>query len=146
MLDLEHQTTYDVIRAVSGDDDVYKVVEADEIIERLPAGLSVSKVQLSSIIRDLKDMGYLDVKYFTPDEYCLLVVKRIDERVKQPTSVAQEDEQKPAERTLYGEQKKKEQKQQKPVGAVRVFFASFFGTLIASGIVAVVTVLIIKFV
>ena len=83
MLNLECQTVYDIIRRIAEVDDVYKVVEADEIIAKLPQGLSLSKIQLSAIIRELKDRDYISVKYFTPDEYCLLVIKRIDERAKQ---------------------------------------------------------------
>lgn len=142
MLDLEHQTIYDIIRTLAGEDDVYKVVEADEITERLPAGMSVSKVQLSSVIRDLKDRDYIQVKYFTPDEYCLLIVKRIEDRITSLPSV-QDDMQKPAERTLYGEQKKKDQKQTVSVGSWKIFFAAFLGALLG-GIVTMITALIVK--
>ena len=54
MLNLECQTVYDIIRRIAEVDDVYKVVEADEIIAKLPQGLSLSKIQLSAIIRELK--------------------------------------------------------------------------------------------
>lgn len=79
MLSLECQTVYDLIRQIAGEEEVYKIIEADEIIERLPSGLPLSKVQLSAIIRELKDREYILVKYFTPDEYCLSVIKRIEE-------------------------------------------------------------------
>lgn len=82
MLNLECQTVYDVIRSIAGENDVYKIVEADEIIDRMPKEIALTKVQLSAIIRELKDREYITVKYFTPDEYCLLVIKRIDERAK----------------------------------------------------------------
>ena len=82
MLSLECQTVYDLIRQIAGEEEVYKIIEADEIIERLPSGLPLSKVQLSAIIRELKDREYILVKYFTPDEYCLSVIKRIEEPPK----------------------------------------------------------------
>ncbi len=143
MLSLEHQTVYDIIKSVAVDNDVYKVIEADEILSRLPAGLKMSKVSLSQIIRDLKDSDYLDVKYFTPDEYCLLVRKLIEDPIKQ---VVQQDVESPrGERTLYGEREKKEPKE-KVAGLGRVFFLSFLGAFFGSGIVAMIALLIIKFV
>lgn len=36
MLSLECQTVYDLIRQIAGEEEVYKIIEADEIIERLP--------------------------------------------------------------------------------------------------------------
>ncbi len=144
MLSLEHQTVYDIIKNLAVDNDIYKVIEADEIISRLPAGLKMSKVSLSQIIRDLKDSDYLDVKYFTPDEYCLLVRKLLEEPQKQVPQ-QQEVEAPRGERTLYGEREKKEPKE-KVVGLGKVFFLSFLGAFLASGIVAIMAVLIIKFV
>lgn len=38
MLSLECQTVYDLIRQIAGEEEVYKIIEADEIIERLPSG------------------------------------------------------------------------------------------------------------
>lgn len=144
MLNLECQTVYDIIRQIAEVDDVYKVVEADEIIARVPQGLTLSKIQLSAIIRELKDREYISVKYFTPDEYCLLVVKRIDERAKQQgVSVVENEEEKPKERELYGE--KKEKNVVKGVSRGALFAAALFGSLIGSAIVAVVAILIIKF-
>lgn len=144
MLNLECQTVYDIIRRIAEVDDVYKVVEADEIIARLPQGLSLSKIQLSAIIRELKDREYISVKYFTPDEYCLLVVKRIDERAKQQGQLAQEQEEdKPKERALYGEKKEKRPAANVSKGAL--FWAALCGSFVGSAIIAVITVLVIKF-
>lgn len=144
MLNLECQTVYDIIRQIAEVDNVYKVVEADEIIARVPQGLTLSKIQLSAIIRELKDREYISVKYFTPDEYCLLVVKRIDERAKQQgVSVVENEEEKHKERELYGE--KKEKSVVKGVSRGALFAAALFGSLIGSAIVAVVAILIIKF-
>lgn len=143
MLNLECQTVYDIIRALAGEDDVYKIIEAEEILERVPKEISLSKVQLSAIIRELKEREYITVKYFTPDEYCLLVIKRIDERAKQQGAIL--DEEKPQEQTLSDAKSGKPQKI-KSVSKGVVFLMSLLGSLIGSGIVAVVTVLIIKFV
>ncbi len=152
MLSVEHQTVYDIIRAIAVDLDVYKVLEADEILERLPIGIRVSKIQLSSIIRDLKELDYIMVKYFTPDEYCLLVRKLIDDTLKPQAQVVNEAQHQ-QDRVLYSEQKrelKREQKrvdkEVKTVGLGRVFFMSFLGAFLASGIVATIAAIIIKFV
>ena len=77
---------------IAGTDDVFKVVEADEILEKLPAGTALDKQALSVIIRDLKGMGYLEVKYFTPDEYCLLVSRRAQELLVPETEQTREEE------------------------------------------------------
>lgn len=144
MLNLECQTVYDIIRRIAEVDDVYKVVEADEIIAKLPQGLSLSKIQLSAIIRELKDRDYISVKYFTPDEYCLLVIKRIDERAKQQGQlVVDAEEDKPKERALYGENKEKKATSVVSKGAL--FFAAFMGSFIGSAIVAVIAVIVTKF-
>ena len=64
---------------LTGTGDVYKVVEADEILERLPEGDRPDKQTLGTAIRDLRGLGCIEVKYFTPDEYCLLVTRRAAE-------------------------------------------------------------------
>lgn len=143
MLSLQHQTVYDIIRSIAVDHDVYKVIEADEIISSLPQGLKISRVELSQIIRDLKDSNYLDVKYFTPDEYCLLVRKLIEDVQK---NTPQQEVTKSSQRTLYSEQSKKEPKEKKSFSLASIFFLSFLGAFLASGIVATVAVLIIKFI
>lgn len=145
MLSLECQTVYDLIRQIAGEEEVYKIIEADEILERIPQGLSLSKVQLSAIIRELKDREYILVKYFTPDEYCLSVVKRIvEEAPKAPLQTPQDEEEKPKERTLY-QNKNAKAKVEKTVGKGVLFAMSLLGSLIGSAIVAIVTVLVIKF-
>ena len=139
MLSLECQTVYDLIRQIAGEEEVYKIIEADEIIERLP----LSKVQLSAIIRELKDREYILVKYFTPDEYCLSVIKRIEEPPK-AVAAPQSEEEKPAERTLY-QNKPTKVKAEKVASKGALFVMSLLGSLIGSAIVAIVTVLVIKF-
>ncbi|MCQ2603009.1 MAG: hypothetical protein MJ193_03665 [Clostridia bacterium] len=80
MLEGQSKVIYDVLKKLTGEDDVFKIIEAEEIIEKLP--VEMSKVQLASIIRDLKDRNYISVKYFTPDEYCLLTLNYIEENEK----------------------------------------------------------------
>ena len=149
MLSLECQTVYDLIRQIAGEEEVYKIIEADEILERIPQGLTLSsglplsKVQLSAIIRELKDREYILVKYFTPDEYCLSVVKRIEETPK-AVAAPQSEEEKPAERTLY-QNKPTKVKAEKVASKGALFVMSLLGSLIGSAIVAIVTVLVIKF-
>ena len=107
MLSLECQTVYDLIRQIAGEEEVYKIIEADEIIERLPSGLPLSKVQLS-------------------------------------VAAPQSEEEKPAERTLY-QNKPTKVKAEKVASKGALFVMSLLGSLIGSAIVAIVTVLVIKF-
>ena len=145
MLSNEGQIIYDILCGITGDSEVYKIVDADEITEKLPSDSAFTKVQLSQIIRELKDMDYVDIKYFTPDEYCLRVIKRIVEAQKNSSDNIIEE--KPIEvvetkkRELYGKKRSG--------GVVRpglVLFMSFLGGIIGSGFVAAVTAILLKFV
>ncbi len=141
MLTLESQTVYDAIRSIAGEEEVYKVVEADEILTRLPSTLSFDKVKLASIIRELKDRGYILVKYFTPDEYCLALVKKLDEDPSQ----AQNESGQQQENNVYvpAQVIKRSGGSVSKAGA---FFSALIGSILGSAIVAVITVLIVKFV
>lgn len=146
MLSPECQTIYDILCAITGNSDVYKIVDADEITDKFPPNATMTKIQLSQIIRELKDREYVDIKYFTPDEYCLRVIKRIEEQVvpatenvENPPAVKQ-----PNERQLYGS--KSSEKEVKGVRAGLVFFMSFLGGIVGSGVVAAVTAILMKFV
>ena len=147
MLNIESRAIYDILCDITELSEVYKIVDADEINDRLPENVSLTKVQLSQIIRDLKDREYVDIKYFTPDEYCLRVIKRIDP-VESPSS---EDGEQPeevvvslentGERQLYGPQKN--------TGNAKpglVLFMSFLGGVLGSGFVAAITAILLKFV
>lgn len=147
MLNLECQTVYDVIRSIAGENDVYKIVEADEIIDRMPKEIALTKVQLSAIIRELKDREYITVKYFTPDEYCLLVIKRIDERAKlQQAEVVAPEQPAEEQKEKKGKKKSSDDKPAKVADKGVTFFSALLGSFIGSGIVAMITALIIKFV
>lgn len=147
MLNLECQTVYDVIRSIAGENDVYKIVEADEIIDRMPKEIALTKVQLSAIIRELKDREYITVKYFTPDEYCLLVIKRIDERAKlQQAEVVAPEQPAEEQKEKKGKKKSSDDKPTKVADKGVTFFEALLGSFIGSGIVATITALIIKFV
>lgn len=145
MLNADSQLVYDALRSITGDDDVYKIIEAEEVLEKLPKDKQFSKVQLSAIVRDLKDRDYINVKYFTPDEYCLLTLKRFDD-VAQPTAQAKvETKKEKSERVLYDKQPEKPA----TVTSVKkgvVFLMAFLGGLLGSAIVAAAAILIVHFV
>lgn len=145
MLSLEHQTVYDIIRDVAGEEDVYKVIEADEILERMPRAIPMSKVQLSAIIRDLRDMEYLNVKYFTTDEYCMLVAKRIEDLTSKRGQQKPDGEEAQTVATAVDD-KKADKVRGRQLSGAKVFFTSFFGSLLAGIIVAVIAVIISKYI
>lgn len=140
MLTLESQTVYDAISAIAVEEEVYKVVEADEILTRLPSTLSLDKVKLASIIRELKDRGYILVKYFTPDEYCLALAKKLEAQTAQPQNETTTLENAvlvptpPAKRSGG------------TVSKAGAFFSALLGSILGSGIVAVIAALVMKFV
>ncbi len=144
MLSLEHQTVYDIIRDIASEEDVYKVIEADEILERMPKAIPLSKVQLSAIIRDLRDMEYLNVKYFTTDEYCMLVTKRIEDLTAKRQNKGDGEE--TQSQAVVSEDKKVEKAKIKQLSGAKVFFVSFLGSFIAGIIVAVIAVIISKYI
>ncbi len=144
MLNPDSQLVYEILRSLTGDDGVYKIIEADEVIERLPADKRFTKVQLSGIVRDLKDRDYIGVKYFTPDEYCLLTLKRFEEQPSSSAQSAVSEQQKTEkqERVLY---EAKKEKPAKLVGRGTVFFMAMLGSLVGSAVIAAVAILIVKF-
>ena len=148
MLNPDSKLVYEALRSLVGDDDVYKIIEADEVLEKLPADKQFTKVQLSAIVRDLKDREYIGVKYFTPDEYCLLTYKRFEDVVAQPvvatTKPAAKKEK--AERVLYEAQVEQPEAQAKPVKKGMVFFMAFLGGLLGSAVVAAIAIVIVRFV
>lgn len=128
---------------IAGTDDVFKVVEADEIIEKLPEGLGMDKQGLSVIIRDLKGMGYLEVKYFTPDEYCLLVSRRAAEllrREEKKTEAEPVAERAPASSVTRREKDEKKS----PRMGLKLLLAAFVGGAAGGALVMIIAVIVLK--
>lgn len=62
-MNAENRTVFAILRDITGDDDVFKVVEADEILALLPADApAMNKQQLGAAIRELRDTEYVKVK------------------------------------------------------------------------------------
>lgn len=144
MLSIESQAIYDILCEITEISEVYKVVDADEITAMLPANFNLTKVQLSQIIRDLKDRDYVDIKYFTPDEYCLRVIKRIE-----PEEPPSPDE--PIGESAQAVAVQREADGARPIAPRSakpglVLFMSFLGGVLGSGFVAAITAILLKFV
>lgn len=132
---------------IAGTDDVFKVVEADEILEKLPAGTALDKQALSVIIRDLKGMGYLEVKYFTPDEYCLLVSRRAQELLAPAEEQPREGENaaSPVLASSAPAAKSAPRREKAPKHAFfGVLLAAFIGGIIGGAVVTIIAVLVQK--
>lgn len=142
MQDNGHRSVAAALIGLAGTDDVFKVVEADEILERLPAGVTMDKQELSAVIRDLRGMGYLEVKYFTPDEYCLLVSPRAAELIAEETPRAKETA--PAPQQIMAAAPVKAERPRSG-SRLSVFFAALAGGVIGGVIVAVIAILLQKF-
>ena len=144
MLSIEGQAIYDILCEITEVSEVYKIVDADEITERLPANFNLTKVQLSQIIRDLKDRDYVDIKYFTPDEYFLRVIKRIEpEEPVSPDEPVGESPETVAEQNAIKDVQMDAPRSAKPG---LVLFMSFLGGVLGSGFVAAITAILLKFV
>ncbi|MCQ2409712.1 MAG: hypothetical protein MJ068_04140 [Clostridia bacterium] len=145
MLSQESRQIYDILRKLTGDDDIYKIIDADEVLEQLD-GMELTKVQLSAIIKDLKERDYINVKYFTPDEYCLLTLKIIEDvplpAAKEETKQdGEDDDASKKERISYA------QNEAKPIKAVKpgvVFLMAFLGAVLGSGVIAAIALVLSK--
>lgn len=149
MLSPESKIVYDILRRLTGDDDIYKIIEADEVMDLLPQELQLTKVQLSAMIKDLKDRDYINVKYFTPDEYCLLTMKRMEEVAVVQTESGEEVQegedgstQQKGERISYDKNKGVV----KSIKPGMVFLMSLLGALLGSAIMGVIVIVVLKFV
>ena len=117
---------------IAGTDDVFKVVEADEILEKLPAGTALDK---------------LEVKYFTPDEYCLLVSRRAQELLVPETEQTRKEEgaSSPATVSSATAQKSAPRREKAPKHAFfGVLLAAFLGGIIGGAVVTIIAVLVQK--
>lgn len=141
MLDKEYGLIAAALRELTGIDGVYKVIEADEILEKLPAGSRPDKQRLSTMIRDLRDMNYLEVKYLTPDEYCLLTSRHLEELITPP----QQDM--PTEPPAAAAPVRREEPapKERPKFGAKLFLIAFTGSMLGGMIVAALAIILQKF-
>ena len=45
MLGIEAKTVYNILSEIAGDTEVYKIIDAEEVLEKLPDGFSLTKIQ-----------------------------------------------------------------------------------------------------
>ena len=131
----EAKVVLEALRRLTGTNDIYKVIEAEEIIAELP--YQMTKLQLSAAIRDLRDREYIKVKYFTPDEYCLLTVKAKEETAVVETGTVYEAT---AVTTLPKEEKTK------PVSDKKAFWMGFLGAFLGGGVVMSIAIVLLELV
>ena len=144
-----------------GTDGMFKVVEAEEIMERMPE-VYMTKVQLSSIIRDLKERSFIKVKYFTPDEYCIQVLPIIEKEFEAPKQdlppiLAMEQGEVPqveevdtkanvvSEATLVNPTKTESPVASKGL-VKKIFLAALLGSFLGGAVIAAIAIVIQKFV
>lgn len=155
-MNAENRTVLGILRELTGGDDVFKVIEADEILAKLPEGAeAMTKQQLGVAIRELRDAEYVKVKYFTPDEYCLKTeTKELPEEapaVVVAEAVAEEESKALAEVQPENlpavRERKKAQKESRTSGvtgkAVPLFFG-MIGAMIGGGIVTAIALILQK--
>ena len=131
----EAKVVLEALRKLTGTNDIYKVIEADEIIAELP--YQMTKLQLSAAIRDLRDREFIKVKYFTPDEYCLLTVKTKEEA---PVVDGGEVYEATAVTTVQKTEKVK------PASSKKAFWMSFLGAFLGGGAVMSIAIILLELV
>lgn len=146
MQDNEKQVLAALVQ-LTGTGDTFKVLEADEILGRLPEGTVMDKQALGAVIRELRGTGYLDVKYLTPDEYCLLVSPRAEEALRPP----REEEPKSADTPQTPVPQRNEETVRKKAReydaktAPKLFAIAFAGSMLGGMIVAALAIILQKF-
>ena len=166
MLDSEKKNVCKALMELCGVDGTYKVIESSEIMDRMP-GVYMTKVELSTIIRDLKDRNYIHVKYFTPDEYCIEVLPIVEKEFEQekmqaiPPIVALEQGQDiDQEESKEGDEQKEIQEENKSTDKTllqhsnlkekklleKIFAVAICGAFIGGAIVAALAIVLQKFV
>lgn len=131
----EAKVVLEALRKLTGTNEIYKVIEAEEIIAELP--YQMTKLQLSAAIRDLRDREYIKVKYFTPDEYCLLTVKTKEETV---VTSDQEVYEATAVTTLPKAEKTK------AVSEKKAFWMGFLGAFLGGGVIMSIAIVLLELV
>jgi len=166
MLDSGRKKVCKALLELCGADGTYKVIESTEIMDRMP-DVYMTKVELSTIIRDLKDRDYIHVKYFTPDEYCIEVLPIVEKEFKKekaqsiPPIVALEQgrdlEQKDEENLGSGNKEEEKIEVETQVAArstsstnkkllSKIFAAAICGSFLGGAIVAALAIILQKFV
>lgn len=155
-MNAENRTVLAILRDITGDDDVFKVVEADEILALLPEDApAMNKQQLGVAIRELRDAEYVKVKYFTPDEYCLKTESKelppeVPAVVSEPATPVVAEEEKavvaagaaPATRAAN---KKEKTKEARPAGRLSALLFGMIGAMIGGGVVTAIAIILQKF-
>ncbi len=75
------ENTIDILKAIQffcKDKDDFKIIEADEILAKLPQEINFDKGRLKEVINNLKERGYINVKFATLDEYCIASTKNAE--------------------------------------------------------------------
>ena len=75
MLDKNTLATLNVLNKICVDE-TYKVVDYDNLINKLPRRIKVSNYSLNQNLEYLKTGGYIDVKYSENNTYCLSVLPK----------------------------------------------------------------------
>lgn len=69
MLDKLTKTVLDVVNAQTGG--AYKVLESEDFLGALPAGLSADEEGIAAALGYLSERGYVDMKYSDRGTYCV---------------------------------------------------------------------------
>ena len=161
MLDTEKKVVCRALIELCKTDGVFRVVEAEEIMNMMP-DVYLTKAQLSSIIRDLKERNYIRVKYFTPDEYCIQVLPIVEKEFEEEkpailpiealeqgqTDVVAGEHIDPvveSEATIVSTTKQTNTEKVPSKITAKVFLAALFGSMLGGGIIAAVAILLQKF-
>ena len=128
----------EALRKLTRTNDIYKVIESEEIISELP--YQMTKLQLSEVIRDLRDRGLIKVKYSSPDEYCLLTVKTKEAPVAQdkkdtPQGVVAPVVNAPTKEAVV-----------KPISSRKAFWMGFLGAFLGGGLIMSIAIVLLELV
>lgn len=141
MLEEKQTRVLDAIWEFCKEPDVFKILDADDILSALPAGTKMTKDELSSAIKELKDRELVKVKYFTVNEYCLSASPRaffVQEKRQDEVKIEEALKSEPIITNAKSVKKR--------VKSLSSFWGAFFGALLGGAIIMIIFAVLQKFV
>ncbi len=150
-MNTESRQVFEALQKLTENAEIFKVVEADEIIDMLPQGAStMTKQELYTIIRGLRDEEYVKVKYFTPDEYCIKINKELEIEEPPVAQVLVTPIEEVAESMtemacpVASEENEIKTENGSKDSKIKTMFYAMFGGIIGGAIVTAIAIIIIK--
>ena len=145
MLNERTAKVLDIIQDFCVEPDAFKVLDAEDILAKLPQEMPMTKTELSNAIKELKERELVKVKYFTLDEYVLSASPRakIEQEKRQEETKVEAAIASGHMSQVTGKEYGKKKKATPSKGS---FLGAFLGSLLGGGVIMVIYILLQMFV